>query len=168
VETLFECANKITVKMQASRFRHYAWLRWGIMLLSALLYCYLTYPIIFLLESDPSYWPYVLFGLFFLVFAVFFPEINAFLAIRRYKKETDNEALYCVRFGDHIEVLEGKICILWEYSEITSVVRLKYTYELKKGKSFSVLIDPDSFTKGTFEDFKVFLKEKRPDLNIPD
>lgn len=58
--------------------------------------------------------------------------------------------------------------MILDYSAITAVKRLKYTYELKLDKTRAVYIVPEGFTKGTFESFNQFLREKRPDLKIPE
>ena len=55
-----------------------------------------------------------------------------------------------------------------EYRKICKVVRLKHSYVLMIGKRNGVMLDPNGFTKGNFEDFKRFLQEKRPDLTVPE
>ena len=39
-------------------------------------------------------------------------------------------------------------------------------YALFNGKRTAVLIKPEGFTEGTFEEFKVFLREKCPGIKI--
>ena len=55
-----------------------------------------------------------------------------------------------------------------EYRKIVRVLRLKHSYVLMIGKRNGVMLDPKGFTKGAFEEFKHFLREKRPDLTIPE
>ena len=44
----------------------------------------------------------------------------------------------------------------------------RYSYELIKSKNERIVVEPGSFTKGTFAEFKQFLRQKRPDLLIPE
>lgn len=65
-------------------------------------------------------------------------------------------------------MFEGTIHITAEYCKIVRVVRLKHSYVLMMGKRNGLILDSNAFTKGTFEEFKQFIREKRPDLNIPE
>ena len=55
----------------------------------------------------------------------------------------------------------------YDYSRIRKVVSLKHSYVIYIDKRISIPVTRDGFTKGDFESFKAFLKEKRPDLKIP-
>lgn len=99
----------------------------------------------------------------------FMPNWFAWLTIRQTKKQNDGVMPECVvTFGDTIEIREGMVHLTVEYRKIQKVVRLKHSYVLKNGKRNGILLAIDGFTKGTFADFKQFLKEKRPDLQIPE
>ena len=111
---------------------------------------------------------YAIISVIYLLYGLFMPEINAYFTVKRFKKDTAGEGKYKVVFGDTIEVWQGKIRVCWEYAEINQVRHLKYSYELMKNKRMAIMVDPIGFTKGTFPGFKQFLREKRPDLNIPE
>ena len=55
-----------------------------------------------------------------------------------------------------------------EYRKIRRVVHLRHSYVLMIGRRNGVILDPNTFTKGTFAEFKQFFREKRPDLTIPE
>ena len=73
-----------------------------------------------------------------------------------------------VTCSEIIELHEGMVHLTIEYHQIQKVVHLKHSYVLMLGKTNGVIIYPDCFTKGTFEEFKQFLREKRPDLTVPE
>lgn len=54
---------------------------------------------------------------------------------------------------------EGKFSIDIDYSKITKIYYLKYSYVLMFTTANSIILKYDSFTKGNFEDFKEFIKE---------
>ncbi len=72
-----------------------------------------------------------------------------------------------VTVGDSIEIQDGILHMHLEYRKITKVLRLKNAYALLIDKN-GVILDINGFTKGSFAEFKQFLKEKRPDLTIPE
>ena len=97
------------------------------------------------------------------------PQWYTWLTLRNVKKQNDGmQPETIVTFGDIIEMHEGMVHLTIEYRKIKKVIRLKYSYMLMLGKRNGVMLAPDSFTKGTFEEFKQFLREKRPDLVIPE
>ena len=101
--------------------------------------------------------------------ACFFPQLYAWSIIRSVKKQNDGvQPEVTVTFGDTIELHEGMVHITVEYRKLQRVIRLKHSYMLMIGKRNGVMLDPNGFTKGTFSEFKQFLREKRPDLNIPE
>lgn len=69
---------------------------------------------------------------------------------------------------DSIDMDEGFVHLSLEYRKFCRIVHLKHSYVLMMGKRNGLMIDPDGFTKGTFAEFKQFLREKRPDLNVPE
>lgn len=99
----------------------------------------------------------------------FLPWYIAWKAIRVTKKSNDGampEARIAV--GETIEMDEGMVHFSLEYRKLLRVVHLKHSYVLMLGKRNGLIIDPNGFTKGTFTEFKQFLREKRPDLKIPE
>lgn len=105
----------------------------------------------------------------FWVTVFFMPHWVAWLNLRQAKKLNDGilpETV--VTAGDVLELDEGMTHITVEYRKIRRVVHLKHSYILMLGRRNGLILDPNAFTKGTFEDFKQFLREKRPDLIIPE
>jgi len=102
--------------------------------------------------------------------AVFFlPQYVTWSNLRSTKKMNDGimpETKVVV--GDTIEMFEGNVHVTIEYRKIVKVVRLKHSYVLMLGKRNGLLLNPEAFTVGTFAEFKQFLREKRPDLKIPE
>lgn len=109
-----------------------------------------------------------IFGTVFL--AIFFlPWYIAWNAIRVTKKSNDGVMPETrITVGKTIEMDEGMVHLSLEYRKLLRVVHLKHSYVLMLGKRNGLIIDPNGFTKGTFTEFKQFLREKRPDLNIPE
>ena len=102
-----------------------------------------------------------------LLVSAFFPHLYAWSARSGAKKQNDDVMPETViTFGDTIELTEGPVRITVEYRKIVKVVHLKHSYVLMIGKRNGVMLRPDGFVKGTFEEFKQFLREKRPDLKI--
>lgn len=171
MEPLFVCEFTPTVKMIASRIRHYHLARWIFLLIIGVFVAHsVLLPSIFFLSFDFDLLLVLMavVSVVIILYSLFFCEVNGYLSLRRYRKNWDSEGRFICRFGDTMELQQGKTLTVLDYSEITAVVSLKYTYELKMGKGKSVFIDPRCFTKGTFEEFKQFLREKCPNTKIRD
>ena len=57
----------------------------------------------------------------------------------------------------------------YDYDQIEKIYSLKSSYTLIFAKNSGTLIlSREGFTKGTFSEFKQFLRYKRPDLKIPE
>jgi len=169
VEPLFECDFTPTVRKGANRIRK---LSPGatvvILLLGIGVFAYVmrSAVLITILYGVQPFWILMaLVSIIYLLYCIFMPEIRSFFWVRRYKRDAGS---YHISFGENIEIRQGNIRVYWEYTEINRVVRMKYYYELLKDKRMGIMLDPDRLTGGTFEEFKQFLREKRPDLNIPD
>ncbi len=99
----------------------------------------------------------------------FLPDYYAWATLRNVKKQNDGvQPETVVTFGDSIEIHEGMVHMTIEYRKIQKVVRLKNSYVLMNGKRTGIILNPDGFTKGTFSEFKQFLQQKRPDLELPE
>ena len=88
-----------------------------------------------------------------------------FLVIREMKKQSDHlhggilpETI--LKFGDKIEMTEGKVHMEFEYRQIIKIYRLPNLYALMIGRSQSILAAKDGFVKGTKEEFEKFIEEK--------
>ena len=169
MEYQFECDFTPTVRKSAARIRKLSPGSTIVLLLLGIgLFAYVTPAAVItmiLYGADPFCILMELFSIVYLVYSIFMPEIQGYIWVRRFKRNTDS---YHISFGDNIEIRQGNIRTYWEYTEINQVVRLKYHYELLKDKRIGIMLDPDTMTGGTFAEFKQFLREKRPDLNIPD
>ena len=73
-----------------------------------------------------------------------------------------------IRFGDMIHIEAKHSSQFLEYRKITQVMSLPHSYVLIDQRSTATMLDRDGFTKGTFAEFKQFLREKCPDLTIPE
>ena len=112
---------------------------------------------------------FTLCGLVFLLL-FFLPWYISWNALRSSKRSNDGvipETRIAVN-EDRIDVDEGFVHFTLEYRKFCRVVHLKHSYVLMMGRRNGLMIDSDGFTKGTFAEFKQFLREKRPDLNIPE
>ena len=69
-------------------------------------------------------------------------------------------------FGDTIEMHEGMVHLTIEYRKIVRTIRLKHSYMLMLGKRNGVMLEPNAFTKGSFEEFKQFLRTKCPGILV--
>ena len=127
-------------------------------------------PAIFYLSFgfDPQWAFFALVGVLFPIYGVFYCQIHAYFSVRNYKKDVGTNGKTIYRFGDEIDLQQGKVRTILDYSEITVVERLKYTYELKLDNRRALYVVPECFTKGTFEEFKQFLREKCPNIKICD
>lgn len=99
----------------------------------------------------------------------FLPDFYAWCSFRNVKKQNDGVLPETVvTFADTIEIHEGMVHITIEYRKIQKVVRLKHSYVLMNSKRSGIMLCEDGFTKGNFSEFKQFLREKCPDLKIPE
>ena len=104
-----------------------------------------------------------------LLVTFFLPYLLAWSSLRNSRKQNDGVTPETViTAGDQIEMQEGMVHYTIAYHKIHRVVRLKHSYVLMLGKRNGLMLDPNGFTKGTFAQFKQFLREKRPDLIIPE
>ena len=66
-----------------------------------------------------------------------------------------------LQFTDNnIALKEGKVSMEFEYNQIKKIKEYKLTYILMIGKKQGLILKKDSFTIGTFEEFKKFINEK--------
>ncbi len=97
----------------------------------------------------------------------FLPHLYAWSLIKNAKKQNDGVLPQTiVTFGDTIEIHEGMVHLTIEYRKIVRTIRLQNSYMLMLGKRNGVMLDPNGFTKGSFQEFKQFLREKCPGLTV--
>ena len=65
-----------------------------------------------------------------------------------------------VTFSNKINFEEGSLSLDIEYSQIKKIYHLKHSMILMFNKKNGVLVKPDNFSIGTFEDFQSFIKQK--------
>ena len=107
-------------------------------------------------------------GAVLLVFLWRLPGSTARAIMKEVSKQNKGEIPECVAlFGDlilsNMGDQEG-----YDYSRIRKIVSLKHSYVIYIDKRVSIPVTRDGFTRGDFAAFKAFLKEKRPDLKIPE
>jgi len=113
--------------------------------------------------------PMLLFAALIFTLIGFMPEWFSWNILRQTKKQNDGQIPETVvTVGDYIELHEGMARYTIEYRKIVKVVSLKRSYVLMLGRRNGVILDPTGFTKGSFGDFKDYLRNVRPDLVIPD
>lgn len=104
-----------------------------------------------------------------LILVQLLPYYYAWSVIRQDKKKNNGKICESViRFGEKITVNEPKMELTLDYETIVRVVHLKHSYVLMNSRRTGIMLDINSFTKGSFAGFKQFLREKRPDLKIPE
>ena len=113
--------------------------------------------------------PMLLFMALMFTLIGFMPDWFTWNLLRQVKKQNDGQIPETVvTLGDCIELHEGLVHYTIEYRKIVKVVSLKHSYVLMMGKRNGIILNPQGFTKGTFSEFKEFLRQKRPDLKIPE
>ena len=107
--------------------------------------------------------------LLYCVFLAVYPYWHVW-QIRREGKRNYNGVIQetVVQFGDNIQLFEGMMHLTMEYHKVIKVVRLKHSYCLMTSNRTAIMLREDGFTKGTFEEFKQFLRMKYPHLAIPE
>jgi hypothetical protein len=169
MEYQFECDFTPTVRKSANRIRKLSPGRTILMLILGIgFFAYIMPAAVvttLLYGFQPNWVFFALVSVVYLLYGIFMPEISGYIWVRRFKKNSDS---YHISFSDNIEIRQGNVRVYWEYTEIKQVMRLKYHYELQKNKRTGIMLDPSTLTGGTFEEFKAFLREKCPDLKIPD
>ncbi len=167
MEPLFEVKYFCNRKMLTEFARKYAvGPRWPILISSWVLYLF-SLTVLIWAGGIGEIGYFLLFLGVFLFLLGFMPQWYSWQTMKNTKKQNDSVIPETViTFGDSIELHEGMVNITVEYRKIVRTVRLKHSYLLMIGKRNGVMLDPDGFTKGSFEDFKQFLREKRPDLKV--
>lgn len=165
MEAVFECRFVPTVRKSANRIRKMSPVRTIFMLLLGIAVFLYIFPISLEYRFNGFWGLLAVLSVAYFLYGIFMPEICGYFYVRQFRRTCGT---YEIAFGDNIEIRQGNIRVCWEYGEISRVVRLKHHYELQKDKRMGIMLDPNSFTKGTFEGFKKFLREKRPSLEIPE
>lgn len=96
--------------------------------------------------------------------------ISPFLYYKQIKKQgknlhNNNKYKTITTFDDKIYVNEGSFSISFDYNQITKLHKLKNCYVLMVYKA-PIIIEQNSFTKGTVEDFLSLIKEKCINLKL--
>ncbi len=104
-----------------------------------------------------------------LLVAFFTPHYLTWFSFAKLKKKNDGrlpEAI--VRFADSITCQIGEGIFAFDYADLVGVIHMRHSYKLQFTNRRGLLLDTDAFTKGTFSEFKKFIRQKRPDLVIPE
>lgn len=169
METIFELNGEANYKMAVENARKYGVgpriptvIATGILFLFIILYSAVSG----ILEKC---WIFYTVVIAILVITFFLPNILVSLGWRSLKKKNGGVLPgYTITIGESIIVKSGEQEIVYEFQDLTEVVHLKYSYKLRFTDRRTTLIDVNCFTKGTFSEFKQFLRTKRPDLKIPE
>ena len=147
---------------------------WIILLLIAVSYMiYMAYSFVeayaeYIIAVDCIVWFAVFFG--FAIWALAMPSISAKRTIRLLCSKNLGQPVVIVRqFGDRIVSSAAGSVNTLDYCNIKKIYSLKSCYVILFVNGMGALIlSREGFTKGTFAEFKQFLRAKRPDLNIPE
>ena len=169
MESLFEMRYHCSQKMLAEFARkHQVGPRPPIVFAFAIMYAWLILLCVQKGIFAEVWLQMLIFGMV-MVAVYFLPNYVAWATLRNVKKQNDGVIQdTTVAFGDIIEVYDDTIRMTIEYRKIIKVIHLKHSYVLMNGKRTGLILDPNAFTKGTFSEFKQFLRTKRPDLKIPE
>ena len=171
MEPLFVCEVEPSVRRTAELInQHNTTRRWILLLFSVGFFLYmLSSVMIYFWFFGFDLWVFLmlLLSLAYCLYGIFMPWINAWFAVRRTQKALPG-VKKIVSFGEKIVLRHGGVTVRLDYAQIQRVLHLKYSYELIKSKNERIVVEPGSFTKGTFAEFKQFLRQKRPDLLIPE
>ncbi len=119
--------------------------------------------------TDASYLATAAFAAVCVIPVYFLPELTAWDTLRQRRKKNGGQLpLSQVLIGDAIEDMSDGINVTCDFDRIEKVVHLKHSYALMIDKRSGILLTPNGFTKGSFAQLKQFLREKRPDLVIPE
>ena len=165
MDARFICEYRPTVKIRAEQIRKDQ----SILSYAALVIWFLVY-LRDVLSYEFHWFPWTMLLLTFagLIFAPVSPEIHARSEIKRMKKRLGEDPVDTISFGDSIEIIRGTGRVCWEYSDVKRVKQLKHSFILERDKNLTIVLDPNGFTKGTFADFKEFLRVRCPNVEIPD
>ena len=115
---------------------------------------------------------YLLTSLIFLAGAVYYALLPYLIVRKQWKKSmvfhNGKLPVNTARFGERISIESTEGSRNWEYAHLTKVCSFKYSYCLCFADKTVMLLYRNNFTKGTFAEFKQFLRTKRPDLKIPE
>ena len=105
------------------------------------------------------------------VFAIYFlycsPSVETKKAISKFREFAGCEsAELTYRFADTVQVSCGEKMMEFEYKQIMGFDFWEDYLVLTVPRKAMLFIEKDSFAQGTFEEFKQFLREKRPDVKI--
>ena len=169
MEPLFENRFYGTHRMMAEFFRKYGvGPRPAVVAIGAAAYAFFLVTCMIrgnILEELPM----LLGAALFFVAVYFIPDLFAWSSMRHSKQQNDGVLPETViTFGDTIALQEGMIHLTVEYRKITRVIRLKHSYVLMTGKRTGIILQENGFTQGTFAEFKRFLREKYPNMIIPE
>ncbi len=76
------------------------------------------------------------------------------------KLHNGNKPESVIRFSDKIYLTEGTFSVSFEYSQIIKIYNLKRSMVLMYSKQSGLIVKPNCFSVGTFEDFKKFINQK--------
>ena len=173
MEFQFENTTIPEKKIFAETFRrlHKMWL--FILIGSVGYMLYMAYRFVEAYLNNVIWLDYIFWFVFYFAFAIFalvMPSISVERSFRAMRRQNLGQPVVMVKqFGDRIvSSYAGSVNTL-DCCNMKRVYSLKTCYVILFKSNMAILImSRDGFTKGTFEEFKQFLREKRPDLIIPE
>ena len=169
----FENHSRVTVKI----LEEFAWNQSPRMkLLAKILIAVYAVGIVIIAEMSvrsgvllPANAMVLFFGACLLVYLWYGPHSAAKRNIKAVKEVCDGEIPETVlTFGEEITSDSALGEATYDYEQILKIYSLKRSYILLMDNKKGLPVNRDGFVKGTFPEFKEFLRERRPDLIIPE
>ena len=111
----------------------------------------------------------VFLGACMLVYLWYGPHRAAKKAVSAVEDACDGEIPETVlTFGEEIVSDSALGEVVYDYDQILKIYSLKRSYILLMDNKKGLPVSREGFTKGSFSEFKEFLREKRPDLKVPE
>lgn len=172
METRFENRIKLTEAMIAEASISIKWLavlRWMLVILFGFAAPVMAVVMIGSQFVDLASAATLLLALMLSAAFVLLPQACAKLEMHRIRKKYGGAVPTSITwFGSEIATNDGEGKQYFSYSQITNVRMFSDYFAIFVDHFTLLLLSYDGFTKGTFEEFKQFLREKRPDLKIPE
>lgn len=144
-------------------------MRIAVRIVTAVYVLWLAGQLLLASAGDPFDWVMAVCCGIIVVFLWIYPRMAAHKGVRRVRESSGGVMPETVvYFGDTIESHEADGVKHYSYGDILEVRSLKRSYMLTVGKNTGLPLSREGFVQGSFAEFKKFLRQKRPDLTIPE
>ena len=165
METQFEIYSYLEKKHYVEYYRYI----WRKRIPVAILFAVLGIVLLALHLLTDSY--HLFTGIWSVLYAIFLYFRPWMVAAKTIKQETKFDGTEMVesvtKFGDEIQDASKHLSMTAPYDKIEDIHFSEYTIVIKDSRKNYLILDKNGFTKGTFEEFLLFIQEKCPQLNLP-